>query len=108
MSIDKCMCSHPIADHLAPHGCVGPGEDEEHENCPCMWAPVLATFGDRLRHIREYAGWTQAQLGAQIGKPKQNLLEWEKGRAEPSLETIEKLAEALNVSAGWLAFGEEK
>lgn len=68
----------------------------------------MATFGERLKQAREGAGLTQAGLGAQIGKPKQNVWDWETGRAQPSLDTITKLAEALNVSAGWLAFGEER
>lgn len=63
------------------------------------------TFADRLRQTREGAGLTQAGLGAQIGKPKQNVWDWETGRTQPSLDTITKLAEALNMAPGWLAFG---
>jgi len=48
-----------------------------------------------------------AALGSKLDPARSRKLihEWEKGRCEPSLSTIEQLAAALGVSPCWLAFG---
>ena len=60
---------------------------------------------------RKAASLTMAALGSKLDPARSRKLihEWEKGRCEPSLSTIEQLAAALGVSPCWLAFGcEEK
>lgn len=49
---------------------------------------------------------TQKQLGDRLGVSDKTVSAWE-GGAEPDLEMIAAVAEALGVTPGWLAFGQE-
>ncbi len=59
-------------------------------------------FGPRIRHLRERAGLTQAQLAAKIGSEclGGSIAHWESGRRSPSLANQYRLAEALGVDMG--------
>ena len=61
----------------------------------------------RLRAARHSERLTLAQLGAALDPPRRRttVCEWEQGRCEPSLATVEQLASVLGVSPCWLAFG---
>src|ERR1700733_5046286 len=59
----------------------------------------LATFGQRLRHLRRAQGITLAELGARVGRAPSALSLLENGRREPKLSLIESLATALSVPA---------
>ena len=63
---------------------------------------------DRLRAARQSERLTLAKLGASLDPPRGRtaVCEWEQGRCEPSLATVEQLATALGVTPCWLAFGE--
>src|SRR5215471_4504699 len=58
----------------------------------------LATFGQRLRHLRRAHGLTLAELGARVGRAPSALSMLENGRREPKLSLIESLAKALSVA----------
>src|ERR1700751_1391571 len=58
----------------------------------------LATFGQRLRHLRRTQGITLAELGARVGRAPSALSLLENGRREPKLSLIESLARALSVT----------
>jgi transcriptional regulator with XRE-family HTH domain len=58
----------------------------------------LATFGQRLRHLRRARGLTLAELGERVGKAPSALSLLENGRREPKLSLIESLARALSVT----------
>ena len=62
---------------------------------------------NRLRAARQTERLTLAKLGAALDPPhgRTAVCEWEQGRCEPSLATIEQLAAALGVEPCWLAFG---
>ncbi|HEY4851531.1 MAG TPA: helix-turn-helix domain-containing protein [Streptosporangiaceae bacterium] len=62
----------------------------------------LATFGQRLRHLRRAQGITLAELGERVGRAPSALSLLENGRREPKLSLIESLATALSVQAGEL------
>ena len=64
-------------------------------------------IGDRIRAARQAAPLTMAALGSKLdpARSRKMINEWEKGRCEPSLSTIEQLAAALGVTPCWLAFG---
>ena len=72
-----------------------------------------ATVGDRIKQARLTLAATrgetvtQAWLAAQCGVAGPTVSQWEAGIAQPSLSMIPKVAAALRVTAGWLAFGEE-
>src|ERR1035438_6192701 len=57
----------------------------------------LATFGQRLRHLRRARGLTLSELGARVGRAPSALSLFENGRREPKLSLIEQLAAALSV-----------
>src|ERR1017187_693760 len=59
----------------------------------------LATFGQRLRHLRRAQGITPAELGERVGRAPSALSLLENGRREPKLSLIEALATALSVPA---------
>jgi XRE family transcriptional regulator, fatty acid utilization regulator len=57
----------------------------------------LATFGQRLRHLRRARGLTLAELGERVGRTPSVLSLIENGRREPRLSLVEQLAAALGV-----------
>jgi transcriptional regulator with XRE-family HTH domain len=56
------------------------------------------TFGQRLRETRVKAGFSQSDLEEISGIPKARLSRYENGHVAPSIQTLERLARALNVS----------
>src|SRR6202453_1280582 len=57
----------------------------------------LATFGQRLKHLRRARGLTLAQVGEIVGRTPSVLSLIENGRREPRLSLVEQLASALSV-----------
>ncbi|MBM7791307.1 XRE family transcriptional regulator [Tenggerimyces flavus] len=57
----------------------------------------LATFGQRLRHLRRARGLTLVQLGEQVGQAPSQLSLLENGKREPKLSLIAGIAKALQV-----------
>ena len=55
-------------------------------------------FGNRLRETRLAAGLSQSELEEISGIPKARLSRYENGHVEPSIQTLARLARALNVS----------
>ena len=55
-------------------------------------------FGNRLREARLQAGFSQSELEDFSGIPKARLSRYENGHVEPSIQTLARLARALNVS----------
>jgi transcriptional regulator with XRE-family HTH domain len=64
-----------------------------------------STFGANLRSARERAGLTQEALGLRASFHPTEVTRIEKGRRNPGLLTIVKLAKALDVPAGDLLAG---
>ena len=69
------------------------------------WSSV-ATIGERIRHRRKELGMTQKQLADKLGVRYQTVQAWELNARNPKPETVKKFAEALDVSANWLIYGE--
>lgn len=55
-------------------------------------------FGNRLRETRLAGGLSQSELEEISGIPKARLSRYENGHVEPSIQTLARLARALNVS----------
>jgi len=53
--------------------------------------------GNRLRTIREQAGYSQAQLAEAIGRSHAMIGHWETDRREPSLTDLRLIADVLRV-----------
>ena len=59
-------------------------------------------FAKRLKQLREAHGWNKKQLGDKVGLTNVSILEFEKGRKTPSVETLVALARALDCSTDFL------
>ena len=55
------------------------------------------TTGERIKKIRQEKGLLQRELGEKIGVSQQMIGQWENGKSNPKIETIQKIADALNV-----------
>jgi len=55
---------------------------------------------ERLRHIREQAGYSQQDLADEAGVSQHTISEIELGRRKPQGRTLRKLAEVLGVEVG--------
>jgi transcriptional regulator with XRE-family HTH domain len=64
-------------------------------------------LGERLRRIREARGMTQSDLHSLTGIVPFHISRVERGHTLPTLETIQKLADALKVPV-WNLFYEEE
>lgn len=62
-------------------------------------------LGARLSQVRQAAGLSVRGLSAKSGVSSSTLGYVEQGRQYPSVETLERIARALSVSACWLAYG---
>lgn len=54
-------------------------------------------FNEKLKVVRMQKGLSQAALGKLLGVQAQTISNWENGKSEPNLKTINKLCEALNI-----------
>lgn len=59
-------------------------------------------FAKRLRIGRERKGWSQAELGAEIGTSLQRVSDYECGRKSPGLKMLGRIGEALHLSLDWM------
>lgn len=55
-------------------------------------------FGESLKKIRKEKGLTQKQLGEKLGISQAAIGQFESNKANPKMETIQKIADALNAS----------
>ena len=55
------------------------------------------TTGEKIKAAREKAGFTQAELASKLVIPYQSIGQWERGLRNPKWETLEKIAEALQI-----------
>lgn len=65
-------------------------------------AKTKDSFPARLRSLRESRGLTVYALAKLAGADRHSLMLVERGEQTPSLETIQRVAKALEVSAGEL------
>ncbi len=55
------------------------------------------SIGSKIKETRQKMGITQKELAHRLGTSPQNLAQYESGKRNPKLETIKKIATALNV-----------
>lgn len=55
------------------------------------------TIGERIKQARKEKKLTQKALGKACGIDEANIRKYELGKANPKMETVEKIAEALGV-----------
>lgn len=59
-------------------------------------------IGARIRKLRAAKGFTQEELAGAVGMMRSNISRIEAAKHRPTLETLEKIAQALNVSVAEL------
>ena len=60
---------------------------------------IKMLIGDNIRRFRKERGITQKKLGELCGIAEPNIRKYENGKQNPKLETLEKIASALGVTA---------
>ena len=63
---------------------------------------------DRYCKLRDLKNMSDAQVAEYCGFPKSTFSDWKKGKSEPKLPKIKKIAECLDCSIDYLVTGEEK
>lgn len=59
---------------------------------------AAAVLGKRIEHLRKKKGWSQLELSLESGVNKNYICDLENGRRNPSLEILEKISIALNIT----------
>ena len=57
-------------------------------------------IGEQIRNYRKKAGLSQKELGQKLGVSQQHIAQYETGKRMPKLETVKKIAVALNTDIG--------
>lgn len=60
------------------------------------------TIGERIKNARRLAGMTQKELAAMLGVASSMIGQYEIGARKPKLDTVQKIAKALDVSSDYL------
>ena len=68
----------------------------------CLEIMLRAKFGRRLRQLRRQKDLTQEQLAEALGVSTEFVSNMERGINAPSFETLEKIANALDVTVSVL------
>lgn len=63
-------------------------------------------LGENIRFYRKERGYSSKKLGEKIGVSPQAILQYERGERTPNIDTIKKIANALNVPTLVLTEGE--
>lgn len=63
------------------------------------------TTGQRIRIARKSANMTQAELAQKLDIPFQSISQWERDARNPKLETLQRIADALQVPLVFLLDG---
>lgn len=71
-------------------------------------AKGASTIGERLQARREELDLTYRAVARAAGISDMTVRATEQNRTSPSIDTAERLAKALGISSGWLAFGPEQ
>lgn len=61
-------------------------------------AIIYKQFGERVKKLRKEKNLTQAQLAEKIDRDERTIVAIETGTRNPTLNTIHKIAQALNIS----------
>lgn len=63
-------------------------------------------MGDRIRMLRKAKGWTQEQLGGEVGVSREAVSQWEIGPTKNiKNRTFARLVRALGTTQDYLLFG---
>ncbi len=63
------------------------------------------SIGKRIKFARKNAGLTQTELAEKLGISYQGIAQWETGKRNPKIESLQKIANALSISVEELTCG---
>ncbi len=66
---------------------------------------IRTRLGQNVRRLREAKGWSQEDYADRAGIHRTYVSDIERGRRNPTITVVEKLAEPLGVTAGQLLDG---
>jgi transcriptional regulator with XRE-family HTH domain len=64
--------------------------------------------GKHIKRIREEKGISQEELAEYLNVSRQAVSNWERGKTEPDIETLHKIATFFDVNIEVLIYGKEK
>ncbi len=59
-------------------------------------------FRERLKLLRRESGFSQKELAAMLSVSQQTVAKWETGKSTPNPDTLLRLSQILNTTAGYL------
>lgn len=62
----------------------------------------METFCKRIKELRIESGLTQKELAAKLQTSNSAVCDWEKGRTQPDLQMLVRIAELFNVQTDYL------
>jgi transcriptional regulator with XRE-family HTH domain len=68
----------------------------------------MTTVGERIKLLRKKRGWTQDQLGKNVGMHGRHVGRYETNKVRPSGTALQKLAEFFEISVDVLIYGDEQ
>ena len=68
----------------------------------------MDTIADRIRYLREKAGFTQTYLAKRLGISRSAVNSWEMSLSSPSVSNILEMMQLFNVSADYLLSSSDK
>lgn len=78
---------------------AAPAMTELSEGGPCIKTnPVESVVGARIRSLREAAGMTQGDLASRVFVSRQTVINWEKGKTLPDIESVKLLSAAFGIT----------
>lgn len=66
------------------------------------WQLRHMAIGKRIKAARMAKGWSQDKLGDEVGAAQTTVSSWERGRTEPTREDVQRVADALQLTAAEL------
>ncbi len=66
----------------------------------------MKDLGERIQKARKNKGYSQETLANLFGISRQAIQKWEKGENEPSIDSVKRLAQLLDVDFTYLLTGE--
>lgn len=70
--------------------------------------PLASAFGLIVREFRQKSGWTQEELAEKAGVHRTYVGDLENGRKAPTLDVVERLADAFDTAPHLLIEAAEK
>ena len=62
----------------------------------------MEIFIRRVKELRIESGFTQKQLAEKLNTTNSTVCDWEKGRSQPDLQTLAKIAKLFDVTTDYL------